>query len=169
MTGHTLFHEPRFWSAVAFVLFFVLFGRKIWAPLAAGLDGRAARIRADLDEAGRLRREAEQMLEDATREREQALIEARAMIENSQIEAKRIAEQARADAEAVAKRREEMARQRISASERAAVREVRQAAIEIATAAARDSIAEMLDETTRSSLIDKALTDLPAALGRRAA
>jgi len=165
----TLFHEPRFWSAVAFVLFFVIFGRKVWAPLAAGLDGRAARIRADLDEAGRLRREAEQMLEDATREREQALIEAKAMIEHSRIEAERIATQAKADAEATALRREEMARQRISASERAAVREVRQAAVEIATDAARTAIAETLDTSLRDALIDKALADLPAALGRQAA
>ncbi|MBS4075321.1 F0F1 ATP synthase subunit B [Ameyamaea chiangmaiensis] len=164
-----MLQEPRFWSAVAFVLFFLLFGRKLWTPLAAALDGRAARIRADLDEAGRLRREAEQMLEDATREREQALLESQTLIEHSRVEAARIAEAARAEAEAIARRREEMARQRIAASERAAIRDVREAAVEIAVAAARDAVADTLTPDMRATLVDRALSDLPSALGRRAA
>ncbi|WP_342627350.1 F0F1 ATP synthase subunit B [Nguyenibacter vanlangensis] len=164
-----MLHEPRFWSAVAFVLFFVLFGRKLWAPLAAALDGRAARIRADLDEAARLRREAEQMLEDATRERETALAEARALVEHSLAEAARIAEAAKREAEAVALRREQMARDRIAATERSAVREVRQAAIDVAVAATRDVLAAALPVEAGAAIIDRAIADLPSALARHAA
>ncbi|MBB2202010.1 F0F1 ATP synthase subunit B family protein [Gluconacetobacter tumulisoli] len=164
-----MLHEPRFWSAVAFVLFFVLFGKKVWTPLVTALDGRAARIRADLDEAARLRREAEQMLEDATRERELALAEARALVEHSLAEAARIAEAARKEAEAVASRREQMARDRIAASERSAVREVRLAAIDVAMQATRDALAAALPAEAGVAIVDRAIADLPSALTRHAA
>ncbi|ACI51650.1 H+transporting two-sector ATPase B/B' subunit [Gluconacetobacter diazotrophicus PA1 5] len=164
-----MLHEPRFWSAVAFVLFFVLFGKKLWTPLAAALDSRADRIRADLDEAARLRREAEQMLEDATRERETAMVEARALVEHSLIEAARIADEARREAEAVATRREQMARDRIAASERSAVREVRQVAIDVAIQATRDVLATALPAGADHAIVDRAIADLPSALSHRAA
>ncbi|MFT9435629.1 F0F1 ATP synthase subunit B [Acetobacter syzygii] len=164
-----MLHEPRFWTAVAFFLFFILFGRKIWAPLATALDGRAERIRADLDEAARLRREAEQMLEDATRERETALAEARALVEHSLAEASRIAEDAKREAEAVAARREQMARDRIAASERSAVREVRQVAIDVAVQATRDALTVALPAETGQQIVDRAIVDLPSALSHRAA
>lgn len=41
--------EPRFWAAIAFILFFVLFGKKIWRPLAAMMDKRSAQIQAALE------------------------------------------------------------------------------------------------------------------------
>ncbi len=50
-----MLHDQRFYVAVAFVLFFVFFGRKIWRVVASGLDSRAAQVRRDLDEAGALR------------------------------------------------------------------------------------------------------------------
>ncbi|GAN52832.1 ATP synthase [Tanticharoenia sakaeratensis NBRC 103193] len=172
MVSHSLFDEPRFWSAVAFVVFFLLFGRKLWAAITKVLDERAEGVRRDLDEAGRLRREAEQMLEAATREREQALAEAREMIERSREEAASIAAAARREAEAVAARREQMARDRIAAAERAAVREVQDLAAEIAVQATRDVLAHHLEgnqpvgRRDADVLIDDALSALPGALTR---
>lgn len=164
-----IFHEAGFWVAVSFVLFFVFFGRKLWAPITTILDSRAARIREELDEAARLRREAEQMLEDATREREQALAEAKSVIEQSRQHAAAAAEKARAEAEDMVKRHEQMARDRIAAVERAAVKEVRQAAIDVAVEASRGVIADSLSAQSATCLIDGAIAGLPAALARRAA
>ena len=117
-----IFHEAGFWVAVSFVLFFVLVGKKIWGPIATILDSRANRIREELDEAARLRREAEQMLEDATRDREQALAEAKSYVEQAHQQAAEMAQKARAEAEAAVQRHEQMARDRIAAVERAAVK-----------------------------------------------
>ena len=80
MQEESLFAEPRLWVAIAFILFFVLFGRKLWAALAGMLDDRAAKVRAELEEAARLRREAEAMLRDAEKRRAEALAEAKALI-----------------------------------------------------------------------------------------
>ncbi|WP_048862123.1 F0F1 ATP synthase subunit B family protein, partial [Acidisphaera rubrifaciens] len=65
MHEESFFASPRNWVALAFIVFFVIFGRKLWAPLAKMLDGRGALIQAELDEARRLRAEAEAMLADA--------------------------------------------------------------------------------------------------------
>jgi F-type H+-transporting ATPase subunit b len=159
--------ESRTWVAVAFILFFVLFGRKLWAALAALLDARAAKVRAELEEAARLRSEAEAMLRDAEQSRARALAEAKALIEGAQAEAARVAAAATAEAEASAKRREQMALDRIAAAEKAAMDEVRLTAVEVATAAARQVIAEGLSVDADARLIDHAITQLPSALAQR--
>ena len=138
------FAEPRNWVFIAFVLFFVIFGRKLWAALAEMLDDRGAKVRTELEEAARLRQEAEAMLRDAEARRADALREAQALIDGAKAEAGRVAAAAAAEAEASAKRREQMALDRIAAAEKAAVDEVRMTAVEVATVAARQVIAEGL-------------------------
>jgi F-type H+-transporting ATPase subunit b len=161
------FAEPRNWVFIAFVLFFVLFGRKLWAALAGMLDDRAAKVRTELEEAARLRQEAEAMLRDAEARRADALREAQALIDGAKAEAGRVAAAAGAEAEASAKRREQMALDRIAAAEKAAVDEVRLTAAEVATVAARQVIAEGLTADADARLIDHAITQLPSALASR--
>lgn len=161
-----MFHDQRFYVALSFVLFFVIFGRKLWQTITAQLDARAEQVRHELDEAGKLRREAEKMLEAATREREQALADAAIMIQRSQAEAAQMAENARREAENVAARREQMARDRIMASERAAIQDVREKASAIATDVVREILALHLSNhpDVAAALVDKALVSLPSAL-----
>src|SRR4051794_31413950 len=161
------FGNPVNWVLISFVIFFVLFGRKIWAALAGMLDERAVRVRAELEEAARLRSEAEAMLRDAETRRAEAVAEAKTLIEGARAEASRVAAQATAEAEASARRREQMALDRIAAAEKAAVDEVRLTAVEVATAAARQVIAEGLSAEADSRLIDHAITQLPSALATR--
>ena len=161
--------NSRTWVALAFIIFFVAFGRKLWSALAAMLDDRAAKVRAELEEAARLRREAEAMLKEAEQRRAEALAEAKALIEGAQAEATRAAAAATAEAEASARRREQMALDRIAAAEKAAVDEVRLTAVDVATSAARRVISEGLSPDADSRLIDHAITQLPSALAQRRA
>jgi F-type H+-transporting ATPase subunit b len=163
------FAEPRNWVVIAFILFFVLFGNKLWGALAGMLDARAATVKAELEEASRLRREAEAMRRDAEKQRADALVEAKALIEGAHAEALRVAAAAAAEAEISAKRREQMAIDRIAAAEKAAIDEVRLAAADVATTAARQVLAEGLTADADSRLIDQAITQLPAALAARRA
>jgi F-type H+-transporting ATPase subunit b len=163
------FANPLNWVLLSFIIFFVLFGRKIWGALAAMLDDRAVRVRAELDEAAKLRSEAEAMLRDAEARHAAALGEAKALIEGARAEASRVAAQATAEADAGARRREQMALDRIAAAEKAAVDEVRLTAAEVATTAARQVIAEGLTADTGSALIDQAIVNLPNALAARRA
>jgi F-type H+-transporting ATPase subunit b len=163
------FAEPRNWVVIAFFLFFILFGKKLWGALAGMLDARAVTVKAELEEASRLRREAEAMLRDAEKQRSDAVAEAKLLIEGARTEAARLSAAAAAEAEASAKRREQMAIDRIAAAEKAAVDDVRLAAADVATAAARQVLAEGLTADADARLIDQAITQLPAALAARRA
>jgi F-type H+-transporting ATPase subunit b len=159
-----MLHNPEVWVLVSFVIFFVLFGRRLWGALTGLLDGRAATIRAGLDQAAKLRAEAEQMLEAARKDREAALDEARQVLERSRAEAARLTEAAHEEAAASARRRERMALDRIAAAEAAAVTEVRQTAAELSIGAAQIVIGQGLGEAEDAAILDEAIASLPRAL-----
>lgn len=165
----TFFGNPRTWIGLAFFIFYAIFGRKLWAAVTGLLDKRAATIRAELDEAARLRTEAEAMLRDAQSQREQAAKDAQAMLDNARTEAANVAEAARKEGADAAKRRERMAMDRIGAAEKAAVSEVRQAAADIAARAAEQVIAQGFGAEQDAALVDRAIQGLPAALASRRA
>jgi len=161
--------DPRFWVGIAFTIFFAVFGGKIFGGLLGQLDKRALAIRHELDEASRLRQEAEAMLADATARRETAVRDAQAMMEHARTEAQRVGEAARAEAANAATRREKMAMDRIATAEKAAVTDVRLAAAELAGRAAERVLAEGFSADADASLIDRAIQALPAALASRRA
>jgi F-type H+-transporting ATPase subunit b len=163
------FAEPLHWVVLSFFLFFIFFGKKLWAAVAGMLDARAASVRAELNEAARLKSEAEAMLKEAEATRAKAQADAKTLIEGAAAEATRVAEATRTEAEASAKRREQMALDRIAAAQKQAVDEVRTAAAELATIAARQVIAEGLSPESSAALIDQAIAQLPAALATRRA
>ena len=165
----SFFADPRNWVVVAFFLFFILFGKKIWGALSGMLDARAVSVKAELEEASRLRREAEAMLRDAEKQRLDALAEAKVLIAGARAEAQRLTAATAAEAEASAKRREQMAIDRIGAAEKAAVDDVRLAAADIATTAARQVMAEGISADADAVLIDQAIVQLPTALAARRA
>ena len=168
--NESLLADPRLWVGVAFTIFFLIFGRKIWAAVTAMLDKRAIAIRNELDEAARLRSEAEALLVEAKARRQSAMRDAEAMLASAHQEALRVGEAARAEAATAATRREQMAHDRISAAEKAAVTDVRLAAADVAARAASEVIAHGFDAEADSHLIDQSIQGLPAALsGRRAA
>src|ERR1700709_321746 len=95
----SLFADPRNWVLIACFLFFILFGRKLWGALSAMLDARAIAVRTEIEEASRLRREAEAMLRDAEKQRADALADAKALVEGARAEANRVTAAAAAEAE----------------------------------------------------------------------
>ena len=161
--------NPKTWVGVAFVIFFVLFGSKIWASITAILDKRAERVREELAEAQRLRSEAEALLKDAKAQREQALVDAKALMDGARHQAQQLAAAAAAEAEASAVRRERMAVDRIATAEKAAVDEVRHVAAEVAATAAERVIRETLSPEAGGVLVDRAIASLPTALAPRRA
>jgi F-type H+-transporting ATPase subunit b len=158
-----MLRDTSFWVAVSFVLFFVLLGGKVVPALLGALDGRAAKIKAEIDEAQRLRQEAEAMLADAKAKREAALAEAEAMVANARQEALRLAREAEAELAAATARREKQAQDRIAAAEAQAVADVRAAAADAAITAAREVIAKGLG-AQHTTLIEDAIGQLPSRM-----
>jgi F-type H+-transporting ATPase subunit b len=169
MHEESFFTDPRSWIAAAFLVFFAFLGKKIWIALTAMLDQRADAVRAELAEAQRLRQEAEAMLAEANARREAVMDEAEALLEGAKTEAARLAAAAADEARAAAERRERIAMDRIAAAEKAAIDDVRAAAATIAATATEQVIRRDLTPEADGALIDRAIGELPAALGRRAA
>jgi F-type H+-transporting ATPase subunit b len=153
-----------FWVAVAIGIFVLLFGRKIFLPIAAMLDQRTLAVREALAEAARLKAEAEAMLRDATARQEQAMKDARQIVEMAHEEAARARAELTAEAHATAERRKQLALQRIAAAEKSAVNDVRLAAIDIATAAASATLRAGIGAGIEGAMIDQAIAGVPAAL-----
>lgn len=163
--AHGAFYEnPTFWVAVAFVLLFVLFGKKIFAAITSGLDDRADKIREQIDEATRLREEAQEMLASYQRKQHEAVKEAETIVERAKAEADRLAEKAASDLEASLKRREQQAMDRIAQAEAQAMTEVRNVAIEVAIDATTKLLAENLSDAKADALVSDAIKEIPGKL-----
>jgi F-type H+-transporting ATPase subunit b len=160
-----MFEDPTFWVAVGTVLFIALV---VWrgAPqmVAKMLDDRAAAIRSELDEAKRLRGEAEVLLKEYRAKTANAAQEAQAIVDAAKVSAERMAVDARAQLAVQIERRAKMAEQKIAQAEAEAIADVRAAATRIATAAASDVIGKRMTETKGDALIDGAIRDLRTKL-----
>ncbi len=159
-----LFHEAEFWVLVAAVVFVALVGRKVGRLVTAGLDARAARIRTELDEARRLREEAERLVASYRAKQQEAAAEAEAIVAHAKAEAERVAEQSARDLELALERRQRMAEERIAQAEAKALAEVRSVAIDVAIAAAREVLSSEIDERRGGILLDEAIVALPQRL-----
>jgi F-type H+-transporting ATPase subunit b len=163
-------HEPwylaaEFFVAVAFVLFVAgMLYLKVHKTAAAALDARAAAIKAQLDEAQRLREEAQHTLAEYQRKQRDALHEAEAILAEAQAEARRIEAAAAQRTEAMLKRREQQALDMIAAAEATALAEVRNAAVDVAIDATRRLLTDSVDGARGDRLIDAAIGELPGKL-----
>ena len=159
-----LLKDAEFWVLIAFVVAFGFLAWKVSPLLTGALDQRAAKIRHDLDEARRLREEAQRALADYQRKQRDALKEAEEILAHARVEAERAAQRAERDLEAALERRRRMASEKIALEEAKAVSDVRNVAIEIAIAAVRRALAHDLDPVRRAQLLDDAISGLPQAL-----
>jgi F-type H+-transporting ATPase subunit b len=161
----TLFSNPEFWVALGFVVIIAIFVRQgVPRMIGTMLDARAAAIKAELDEARRLRDEAASLLASYSAKAANAEREAEAIVADARADAERFASDARTHLRTQLERRTQMAQEKIAQAEAQAMAEIRAAAADIATAAAEKLIAARLDETRASALIEKSLKDLPEKL-----
>jgi len=161
---HHLLADAEFWVLLSVVIFVVLFFKPGSRALLGGLDARAERIRADLDEARRLREEAERLLADYQRQEREAAPQAADIVRHAGEEAERIAAQAARDLELSLARRHRLAEERIAQAEAKAVEEIRAVAVDVAIDAARDVIVSELDQQRSAALLDNAIAALPQQL-----
>lgn len=128
--------------------------------VAAMLDKKIEGIRTMLDDAAKLRSEAEALKGEYQTKLAGAEKHAEELKVAAEAEAKNIVEQAKVDAKALVARREKMAEEKIAAAERAAVDDLRAKTAVAATAAARELIAEKHGADADKSLVDEAISGL---------
>jgi F-type H+-transporting ATPase subunit b len=159
-----LLRDPETWILVAFVLFIALAGRAILRAITKGLDDRGQRIKADLDEAQRLREEAEALLASYQAKQRAALEETNQIVGRAHEEAELLKQEAAANLEATLRRRERMALDKIAQAEAQAIAEVRGEAVDLAIAAATRILRQQMSGPKAAILIDQAIADLDKKL-----
>jgi F-type H+-transporting ATPase subunit b len=160
-----MFEDPEFWVALAFVIFvgvLVKFGVPKMALSA--LDARGDRIKQALDEAHRLRSEAQAVLAQYQQKRAEAEKEAQAIIVSARVEAERLAGEAKGKVEEFIARRTKMAESKIAQAEAQALADVRAAAADAAVTAAEKILVQTTHGAAAESLIAKGISDLKAKL-----
>lgn len=150
---------------LGFLLFIaVLVYFKVPGMLGGMLDKRAEGIRDELDEARKLREEAQSLLASYERKSRDVQAQADRIVEHARQEAELAAEQARAELKVSIARRMAAAEQQIASAQSGAVRDVRDRAAAVAVAAARDVVAAQMTAASANKLIDDAITEVGAKL-----
>jgi F-type H+-transporting ATPase subunit b len=157
--------DPETWVAVAFAIFIgIMIAIGVPKILLDRLDGRRTRIRAELDEALRLRHEAEEVLAQYRRKQKEAEQEAKAIIVNARGEAERLVAEARTKVEDFIARRTRIAEAKIAQAEAHALADVRAAAADAAVTAAEKVLAETTRGAAAESLIEQGIRDVKSKL-----
>ncbi|HWE78670.1 MAG TPA: ATP F0F1 synthase subunit B [Pseudolabrys sp.] len=156
-----MFHEAEFWVAIGFLVFLGLMGWVgVHRTIGKSLDDRAARIKAELDEARRLRNEAAALLAEYQRKRQDAEGEAQEIVSGAKAEAERLAIEAKARIEEFVARRTKMAETKIAQAEAQAAADVRAAAAEAAVAAAEKILRQETKGDLAGRLVARGIEDV---------
>ena len=158
---HEILFDTETWVALAFVLFVAGLGYiGVHRMIAKALDERAGRIKAELDEARKLKDDAAQLLAEYRQKREQAESEAQEIIAGAKAEAERLAIEAKSKIEEFVSRRTKMAELKIAQAEAQAAADVRSAAAEAAVAAAAKVLGQETKGPLAGELIAKGIDDI---------
>lgn len=164
MEHEAFYQTPEFWVAIAFFIFVALVAKKVGTMVIGSLDARAARIKADIEEATKLRDEAQALLAEYQRRQRQAESEAKDILAAAESEAGRMRAEAVIQIEASLKRREAMAMDRIARAETQALAEVRNLAVDMALDATRRLIVDGIDAGRSGALVDDAIDGMAGRL-----
>src|SRR5215470_521310 len=157
--------QPEFWVAIAFlILMGVFFWLGVHRTVLTALDHRAQRIKAEIDEARRLKEEAAKLLADYQARRASAEREAQEIVTNARAEAERIAAEAKTRMEDFVARRTKTAENKIALAEAQALADVRAAAAEAAVAAASTVLSQSVKGSVADDLLAKGIAEVKAKL-----
>jgi F-type H+-transporting ATPase subunit b len=160
-----MFYEPETWVAIAFVILMVVFAYVgVHKTLLKALDHRSERIKAELDDARRLKDEAAKLLAEYKTRGASAEREAQEIIAAAKAEAERIAAEAKTKMEDFVVRRTKTAESKIALAEAQAVADVRAAAAEAAITAASTILSQSVKGSVADDLLAKGIAEVKAKL-----
>lgn len=155
-----LAHDTGLWVTISFLVFaFIAFklGRK---SVLGGLDSRIEEVKSEIENAERLRVEAQELLAQYQRKQRDAEKEAKEMVDRAKEQAKQLRKAAEAELAELMERREAQLAERLRRLEENAIAEIQNHAADLAVAATTEMIAQTLDEKTNSALNEESIKSL---------
>jgi len=156
--------EPTFWVLVAFIIFVGATAKPLFGMATGGLDKRATKIRADIEEAEKLLDEAQDLLAAYQRKQRDAAKEAQGIVDHTKEESERLIQHGREKLDAALERREKLVMDRIAQAEAKAIDTVRAKTVDLALGATRDYLAGHFKGKSADALVDAAIKELPGKL-----
>ena len=159
-----MLHDPAFWVGLAIIMVMALVYKPAMKAIGATLDTRADTIRAQIEEARKLREDAQALLADYQRKQRDAMAEAEKIIKQAKEEAGRMRVEAEQDLVRSIERRKQQALERIAQTEAQAVAQVRNTAVDVALAAAEGLMRDNIAAGTAQAMVDKSISELSKRL-----
>ncbi|MGE7371364.1 F0F1 ATP synthase subunit B [Neorhizobium sp. NPDC001467] len=157
--------DATFYALVGLILFLALVAYlKVPGMMGRSLDERASNIREELDEAKRLREEAQALLAEYQQKRKEAEADAANIVAAAEREAAALTAEAKQKTEEFVARRNALSEQKIRQAEADAIGSVRAAAVDLAVAAAEQVIAAKADPAIRDRLFSDAVAQVKTRL-----
>lgn len=156
----SLLADPHTWVLFSAILFAIVAFIKGKAPVLGMLDARTTRIKIELEEAARLKKEAHDLLTEYRQKHADAVNTAQKIIDNAHEAAALIQKEAEAKMQEYVAVREKLLTERIARAENMAVQSLREQAAEIAAAAAEKLLADGAAKNG-AKLVDEAIVELP--------
>ena len=156
-----MFEEPETWVAIAFIILVIVAAwLGVHRTVLTALDHRAERIKAELEDASRLKEEAAKVLAEYKTRRASAEREAADIIASANAEAERIARDAKAKMEDFVARRTKTAESKIALAEAQALADVRAAAADAAVQAASTILSQSVKGSLADDLLAKGIAEV---------
>ena len=140
------------WVLIAFILFFVLVGKKLWSALTTNLDQRKKVIENELNEAKKLREEAQAELNASLKKQKEINKQVLDIINDAKSTAKQIEADALKKSDIIIKRKEEQAKQKINNAQIEAINNIKNISAELSVKSAKVYIQNELDSKIQKAL-----------------
>ncbi|MFL2822041.1 MAG: hypothetical protein ACJ0A5_06165 [Candidatus Puniceispirillales bacterium] len=140
------------WVLIAFILFFVLVGKKLWSALTTNLDQRKKMIENELNEAKKLREEAQAELNASLKKQKEINKQVLDIINDAKSTAKQIEADALKKSDIIIKRKEEQAKQKINNAQIEALNNIKNISAELSIKSAKVYIQNELDSKIQKAL-----------------
>ena len=152
------------WVLIAFILFFILVGKKLWSTLTNSLDERKKMIESELNEAKKLREEAQAELNASLKKQKEINKQILGIIDNAKNTAKQIEADALKKSEIIIKRKEEQAKQKINNAQIDAINSIKNISAELSVKSAKLYIQNQLDSNIQKILYSESKEKLKEKL-----
>ena len=152
------------WVLIAFILFFVLVGKKLWSALTTNLDQRKKMIENELNEAKKLREEAQAELNASLKKQKEINKQVLDIINDAKSTAKQIEADALKKSDIIIKRKEEQAKQKINNAQIEAINNIKNISAELSVKSAKVYIQNELDSKIQKALYSDSKQNLKEKL-----
>lgn len=159
-----LFHDPKFWLAISFCIFLVLFVKYALPLILKSLDDKSLQISKDLREAEEMRKKAQNLLEEAQKYYDESVKYSQQLIHDANLESDKIMKDTKANFENEVKKKLEAAEERIKVNEERIIREIKTRIVKSAIDSIQSNVDRIADEKAMNSALKNSISQISSKL-----